>query len=1815
MNFLTVPPYPCRSASQYTDRPTAGCFLNNYNENSTLKMISETNNAITDLLPWGVVRLNADLKITMVNTAARQLLGIGSETSTDFMGDILWLNQEGKPLGAENHPAAICRKTGKRVSGVILGVSLPDCKQIYRIEAHAAPESPKGPEGAWGVVFSFRQLAMHLTAPEGDHAAAAFAPVTLEVTPASLCENESSYRSLFESNPQPMWIYDLETLGFLTVNQAAIEHYGYSREEFMAMTLKDIRPAEKIDLLMADIQQTTSTLNHAGIWQHLKKNGEAIEVEIISHAVKYNGRSARHVMAIDVTEKQRVLQELEISETHFRHLVENMAQGFCIIEKIVQDSDQPVDFRYITANPAFENHTGLRDVVGKTIRQLVPDTGQEIFDIYNDVVETGSIHHFETYISSLNIWIDAEVVPTDNPNQVAVFFSNVSERKRLEETLRRRKWLLNEMGKMARVGGWELDCSTMKQDWTDETYAIHDREPGLYDPNSTEELSRFAPGSKEQIEKAFQAAFTEGVPYDLELEMTTAKGNRKWVRAVCAPLLNEGKVYKLTGTLQDITKQKNAETKLKKSEERAKAMLKAIPDMLFRVDRNGTFLDYKADVRDLHAQSGSLIGMRNRDVTPPDFADLIERKIDETLTTNRILTFEYQLPIPGKRLQYFEARMAPSGPDEVITIVRNITEQKQAQEKLRESEKRHRLVLETTSDGFWIVDNKHRFVEVNEAYCRMTGYTRQELMAMKISDIEAIDNEKVINERIQKIIQQEKDRFDTKHRRKDGTIFNVEVSVNLLDPDRRLMICFCRDITARLNAEKQIRESEKRFYTIFEDSPVSIAISRLSDGKIIHINPSFTKLLEVSPEEVLGHTTIELGLWAVPADRQRFIETLGKNQQVIGMETLLGLKTGETRQVQVWGDIIQLNGEPCMLAEVVDISERKKAEQQLYDREAELNSAMELAKMASWQVSLSSLELSVSRNYERLVEFEDAATGITLDKFVSRIHPDDKHLIDPDKYKLTPETPPIVFDFRMLLPDGSIKWFQNTMIGAFEDGNLTTLKGTLIEITDKKKQEEEIRQQNEKLNAILNSLPDKLFIHNSDGLFLEAYTTDPGGFIVPLEKFIGKTLFEIFPEDVAELNLNYLKKCLNNKELFTHEFSTDYKGKFSHFEVRVVPFMEDKVIRFVRDITEKKEIDKQLLKLNKAIEQSPVAILITDTRANITYASPSFFEITGYRQEEVIGKTPAILKSGKNSNELYSDLWKTIIAGNRWSGEIINKKKNGTLYWEYLSITPLFENDTDPEITGYLAVKQDITEKKKNEQEIRELNASLEHKVEKRTLQLLQTNQELIKAKEAAEDANKAKSIFLANMSHEIRTPLNSIIGFSELLFQSISDEKKRSQVDSIRNSGRSLLRIINDILDLSKVEAGKIIIEPEPTHILKTLSEVGGMFEQKATEKNLELSIESETDLDFPVLLDETRLRQILFNLIGNAVKFTHQGGVTVYIHHKDTDNDQIDLEIRVKDTGIGIPGDQARSIFEPFVQQQGQAQKKYGGTGLGLAISHRMAEVMGGEIKVNSKVNEGSEFILCLRDVKKTKIRPGAKENLQFVYSHIRFDGKSILIVDDVADNRKLLSDLLEPAGAIIIEAENGIEAVSKAKSELPDIILMDIRMPVMDGAEACKILKQAKGTEHIPCIAVSASIKLGKAGKEIPENFEECLLKPVAFDQLFEILQKYIEHRVVIGQPATSGHAAPSETDTEWSEELKQYAAEKLEPLYRHIMDTQLIDEMEDFGKLIVAEGDRYNDQALSVIGKKMIAYADSFDVEMLIKTMNEFQFILNHKLKKL
>ncbi|MCB1158848.1 MAG: response regulator [Leptospiraceae bacterium] len=415
---------------------------------------------------------------------------------------------------------------------------------------------------------------------------------------------------------------------------------------------------------------------------------------------------------------------------------------------------------------------------------------------------------------------------------------------------------------------------------------------------------------------------------------------------------------------------------------------------------------------------------------------------------------------------------------------------------------------------------------------------------------------------------------------------------------------------------------------------------------------------------------------------------------------------------------------------------------------------------------------------------------------------------------------------------------------------------------------------------------------------------------------------------------------------------------------------------------------------------------------------------------------------------------------------------------QYFSIQyiPVYQADTKEVFAVSLNI-ENVTEKKEYEKKLRE-------------------------AKETAEAANRTKSEFLASISHEIRTPLNAILGYSEILHEQLSQSNYHSFISVILKNGKSLLSLIDDILDLSKIEAGKLYINYAPLKIHSFFDDVICMFEQRIKEKKLEFTIEIENTIPSLLLLDEVRLRQIMVNLIGNAIKFTEKGFVKILITQINlniSQSNHVDLSITVQDSGKGIRLEDQSHIFEAFKQAEGQDYTKYGGTGLGLAISCKLAEMMNGAITVQSVPEEGSTFTVILGNVKVSSEDQGSaerKEKEEEMLYHI--DGKKILIVDDLDFNRELLKLYFNGENVVIVEAADGSEAIEVAKKEKPDIILTDLIMPKLDGYQATQLMKDSEDLKHIPIIAVTASV-MKETEKKIRNLFDGLIIKPISRENL--------------------------------------------------------------------------------------------------------------------
>ena len=550
-----------------------------------------------------------------------------------------------------------------------------------------------------------------------------------------------------------------------------------------------------------------------------------------------------------------------------------------------------------------------------------------------------------------------------------------------------------------------------------------------------------------------------------------------------------------------------------------------------------------------------------------------------------------------------------------------------------------------------------------------------------------------------------------------------------------------------------------------------------------------------------------------------------------------------------------------------------------------------------------------------------------------------------------------------------------------------------------------------------------------------------------------------------------------------------------------------------RDVTAQKNAEKKLLQsLNEvtdyklALDASTI-VDITDKDGNIVFANDNYVKISKYSLEELVGTNHKRLNSALHPETFMSKLWKDISKGKIWQNEIRNKAKDGEIYWLHMTIVPFLDEKGIP--YQYVAISIDITNQKLLEKELTEAKVFAELATSLAEDAKIVAERETINAQEAV----KSKQQFLSNMSHEIRTPMNAIIGFTKVVLKTELTEKQKEYLTAIKMSGDTLIVLINDILDLAKVDSGKMTFEKTPFKLNLSIKAMLHLFETKIHEKNLKLITHYDKNIPEIIVGDPIRLHQIILNLVSNAVKFTNDGTITVRITQVAERENEVDIQFEIEDTGIGIKEKKIGEIFENFQQAATGTTRLFGGTGLGLAIVKQLVQAQNGSIHVISEFGKGSTFIFIVSFMK-TAVNTVLEPEIIELSSDVK-DTK-ILVVEDMELNQLLMKTILDDFGFECDIASNGKIAVEKLeaqKADKPyDIILMDLQMPEMNGFEATEyIRKKMKST--IPIIALTADVTTVDVEKCRAVGMDDYISKPVDERLLYSKLVGLIKKPVVI------------------------------------------------------------------------------------------------------
>ena len=1011
-----------------------------------------------------------------------------------------------------------------------------------------------------------------------------------------------------------------------------------------------------------------------------------------------------------------------------------------------------------------------------------------------------------------------------------------------------------------------------------------------------------------------------------------------------------------------------------------------------------------------------------------------------------------------------------------------ILAKKVAEEKLKILSR----AVEQNTVSIVITDNMGRIEYVNPKFTEITGYTLDEVMGENPRVLKSDDKSPEEYKELWETITSGREwKGIFQNRKKNGELHYESATISPITDDAGITTHFVavkEDITERRKMEEKLVREQYYMQTLLENIPDYIYFKDL-ESRFLRINKALAQKFGLN-DPYLAKGKTDMDFFQTDHSKQAYNdeqEIIKTGRPIINKEEI---ENWSDRQKSSWvsttkmplhdakGKIIGTFGISR------SITEQKLAEDALKKSEEQFRSLYENAPIGIYRTTPEGQILMANPSLLKMLGYH------SVEEFSGRnlLQAGNERNYPREEFKKKIEQNGIVVGMESAwkIKDGSTIFVsESARLFRDEKGNPMYYEGMVENITKRKKAEDRIRESEEKYKYLFQNSPLPMWIYDLKTLsFLEVNNAAIESYGYSHEEFLNMTLKDIRPEedtktllaDVAVTFNNYYKAgtwrhIKKNGELIYVEITShaiDYGSKKARLVIS-------------NDITERLMAEKQIKTLSKAIEQSPSAVIITDAEGNIEFVNHKFTASTQYSLNEVIGKKPRILNPGHLSEEEYSKLWDSLHKGETWVGEMLNRRKDNSAFWEEVVISTLMKDNGT--IGNYILIMNDITEKKKM------LN-------------------ELIQAKEKAEESDRLKTAFLHNISHEIRTPMNAIVGFSSLLKDSnFQPDKRAFFVDLITQNSQQLLAIITDIIEIATIEAGQIKTKEDKVNINAMFSFMYEQFKPKAANTGLVFSYETGLPNDNAFLItDEIKLTQILTNLISNAIKFTGQGFVKYGYMVKGSQ-----LEFYVEDSGIGISKELHDEIFKRFRQVESSDSRQFGGSGLGLSISKSYVELLGGKIWLDSELDKGSRFYFTI-PYKKTQMEVVTKNQPE---NEIRFeynDHKTILVAEDEDHNYLLLQEYLSNEKIILLRAINGSEAVDICKTNPSvDMVLMDIKMPIMTGIEAAPLIKKIR--PKLPIIALTAYSAESDKTKALNAGCSDFISKPVDKDHLLSKIIQWI------------------------------------------------------------------------------------------------------------
>ncbi|WP_088894908.1 PAS domain S-box protein [Leptolyngbya ohadii] len=1531
--------------------------------------------------------------------------------------------------------------------------------------------------------------------------------------------------------------------------------------------------------------------------RHQRKDGSLYDVEISYNRAELDGEMTHFCICRDVSDRKQ-------AEMTKQALIE------AIPDFLVRLRRDGINLEVLNRGSLQGILPNGEDIVGRSISDTMPvDIANERLALVQQALKS-SLVQTQEYQFEFNgevVYEEARIVPL-TIDEVLVVVRDITKRHRAEQALRDSEekfrqlidnihqafFILSAQGDMVYISPayeqiWQRSCDSLYADsrsWLD---SVH-----------VDDLPRVA--------VAFHNQISCGQPFDEVYRVIRQNGEIRWISAKSFPLKDEsGQVIRFTGIAEDITQQKQAEDALRQSEATKQAIIQAIPDLLIQMHPNGDYIEFVSN-RNFNiinsAQVRQDVNIYN--VLPYDLAQLRIHYTQLALESNTVQIYEHEIVIEGQQ-RYEEVRIVPLQHNEVLVMVRDITDRKRAEIDLQNSQARFAGILEIASDAIISVNIKQQITLFNKGAERIFGYTAAEVLgqplALLMPDRFAQAHQHHINQYAQDGSQtrQMAQRGAIFGRRKDGTEFPAEASIAKLNLNGEIIFTtFLRDISERVQYESErqraelfLRQSEEKFRMAI-DFTYNWEYWQAPDGSFVYVSPSCERITGYTPAEFIENPHL-IQTIIHPDDSSTFAHHICDSESKTGaVEFRIITRSQEVRWIahicqpvfSNTGTYLGKRASNRDISERIRLeAERQQSEQSLRESEARFQAFMRYSPAPAW---ISDSEGKIAYLSQAYLDTFRVPDGDVIGQSIFDLFPADVAQPLLENIQTVAHTQQVLEAIEVApRRDGTMGTF---LVYKFPMPNLfgqLLVGGVAIDITQQHQAEAALRKSEATKQAIIQAIPDLLMRMYSDGSHVEFISNSPFNLINPTQFIEEINIYNVLPGALAQLRMHYTQQALQTEIVQVYEQEILVEGTQHYEEVRIVPLQHDEVLVMVREITDRKQAEIALQE--SATREQAIAQIIQQMRQSLSLEA--IFATTTQELRRVLNCDRVLVYrfnpdwSGAVVAESIGKGWISVIETlmnedasfaaqtlesdrciiKRWDSQEAEtqdtyiQKTQGNIYYQetsyrvvkdiyqsgfencyveflekfqtraYLTV-PIFSNN---KLWGLLASYQNSEPREWREGEVQvasQIGTQLGIAIQQAELfaQVQQQSQQLRQAMEAAEAANLAKSMFLANMSHELRTPLNVILGFAQVMSHDSSlTPAQRDDLQTIQRSGDHLLSLINDVLDLSKIETGHCILEESGFDLISLLHTLRTMMAERAKAKQLQLSFDIAPEVPQFVIGDEQKLRQILLNLLSNAIKFTKQGSVTLRVtswesfqkaclvpnvSQYDSLNPPIasiacTLQFEVADTGIGIAETEQESIFDAFAQAEA-GRKSIGGTGLGLTISRRLLALMNGTISVESIPEVGSTFTVTVPVCPASGVDGQVEQQERTIIGLVpEQPHRRILVVDDQRENRSLMVRLLTRLGLEVQEATNGQEAIALWQEWKPDLTWMDIRMPGLDGYEATKQIRAMEHEKASIIIALTAQASQSDRALALAAGCNDYISKPFREETLFLKLKEYL------------------------------------------------------------------------------------------------------------